>query len=113
MTVSLTTAFSLEKGCLIVPMRLVCATTDVEQEVVVFTTMQRLDPWHGKCRLQFSVNDEGKTRHQGGCSAPFKLMRSESGGIGRCELPLLHTAGGLVGGDRLSVERSCRSQAVA
>ena len=30
-------------------------------------------------------------------------MRAERGENGRCELPLLHTAGGLVGGDQLSV----------
>ena len=30
-------------------------------------------------------------------------MRAERGVNGRCELPLLHTAGGLVGGDQLSI----------
>ena len=30
-------------------------------------------------------------------------MRAERGENGRCELPLLHTAGGLVGGDQLSI----------
>jgi urease accessory protein len=64
--------------------------------------MQRLDPWHGRCDLQFRAAD-GNTRHQGGCTAPFKLLRSEHGDDGRCELPLLHTAGGLVGGDQLSL----------
>ena len=65
--------------------------------------MQRLDPWHGRCQLQFRA-DNGDTRHQGGCTAPFKLLRSERGDDGRCELPLLHTAGGLVGGDQLSLD---------
>ncbi len=30
-------------------------------------------------------------------------MRAEQGKNGRCELPLLHTAGGLIGGDQLSI----------
>ena len=65
--------------------------------------MSRETPWHGHCRLQF-INDRGVTRHQGGCRAPFKLLRSYTGADGRCELPLLHTAGGLVGGDQLSID---------
>jgi len=65
--------------------------------------MQRLNSWHGTCRLQFSA-DADTTHHQGGCTAPFKLMRAERGDDGRCELPLLHSAGGLVGGDQLSVD---------
>ena len=66
--------------------------------------MKRPDPWHGRCQLDFERDASGCSRHQGGCSAPFKLMRAESGEDGRCELPLLHTAGGLVGGDQLSIE---------
>ena len=66
--------------------------------------MKRPDPWHGRCQLDFERDASGRSRHQGGCSAPFKLMRAESGEDGRCELPLLHTAGGLVGGDQLSIE---------
>ena len=65
--------------------------------------MQRLDPWHGRCDLQFHAIN-GCTKHQGGCTAPFKLLRSEPGEHGRCELPVLHTAGGLVGGDQLSLD---------
>ena len=64
--------------------------------------MQRPDPWHGHCQLQFEHHAD-RTCHQGGCSAPFKLLRAERGHDGRCELPLLHTAGGLVGGDQLSI----------
>ena len=65
--------------------------------------MQRLDPWHGRCDLQFDATNSS-TKHQGGCTAPFKLLRSERGDDGRCELPVLHTAGGLVGGDQLSLD---------
>jgi urease accessory protein len=64
--------------------------------------MHRLNPWHGTCNLQFFEGSRG-SQHQGGCTAPLKLMRAERGENGRCELPLLHTAGGLVGGDQLSV----------
>ena len=65
--------------------------------------MQRLEPWHGHCQLTFQRSGD-HTRHQGGCSAPLKMLRAEKGENGRCELPLLHTAGGLVGGDQLSIE---------
>jgi urease accessory protein len=64
--------------------------------------MHRLNPWHGTCNLQFFEGSRG-SQHQGGCTSPLKLMRAERGENGRCELPLLHTAGGLVGGDQLSV----------
>ena len=36
-------------------------------------------------------------------------MRAEAGDDGRCELPLLHTAGGLVGGDQLSIDLKLHS----
>ena len=64
--------------------------------------MQCFDPWHGYCQLQLARSGD-RTRHQGGCSAPLKLLRTEEGDNGRCELPIMHTAGGLVGGDQLSI----------
>lgn len=64
---------------------------------------QAQPPWHGIARLQFTAAD-GVTSHQGLATAPLKLQRSFQQRDGRRELPLLHTAGGLVGGDRLSVE---------
>ncbi|MFM7266491.1 MAG: urease accessory protein UreD [Cyanobium sp.] len=60
-------------------------------------------PWHGEARLRFERQEGGATGLQGGASAPLKLQRASRGDDGRCELPLLHTAGGLVGGDRLSL----------
>ena len=36
-------------------------------------------------------------------------MRAEEGQDGRCEIPLLHTAGGLVGGDQLEVDLNLQS----
>lgn len=59
-------------------------------------------PWHAEARLVFQQSGGG-TGFQGGASAPLKVQRSFRGDDGRCELPLLHTAGGLVGGDRLSL----------
>ncbi len=59
--------------------------------------------WHGTVRLLFERDGRGSTRHQGGATAPLKLQRAFSEGEGRCQLPLLHTAGGLVGGDQLSI----------
>ena len=58
--------------------------------------------WSGSAQLRFLQRD-GRTHHQGGASAPLKLMRSFAQASGHCELPLLHTAGGLVGGDQLQL----------
>lgn len=41
--------------------------------------------------------------HQAGATAPLKWLRSYGRSDGYRELPLLHTAGGLVGGDRLQL----------
>jgi urease accessory protein len=59
-------------------------------------------PWHGEAQLRFELAD-GRTRFQGRASSPLKVQRAFPRADGRCELPVLHTAGGLVGGDRLSV----------
>jgi urease accessory protein len=40
---------------------------------------------------------------QGGATAPLKWQRPFQQASGHCELPLLHTAGGLVGGDALTI----------
>ena len=61
------------------------------------------DPWHGRLWLRFEAGATG-TVHQGGATAPLRLQRGFRRAGGRCELPILHTAGGLVGGDRLSLE---------
>jgi len=59
--------------------------------------------WHGRASLRFSRSGDGLSRHQGSASAPLKIQRGFNRANGRCELPLLHTAGGLVGGDQLSI----------
>lgn len=56
--------------------------------------------WKGEAWLQFTRSN-GRTVHQGGASSPLKLQRAFQQSSGHTELPLLHTAGGLVGGDQL------------
>ena len=62
-------------------------------------------PWRGSASLRFEQH-RGQTRHQGGARSPLKLQRAFAQASGHCELPLLHTAGGLVGGDQLRIEAS-------
>jgi urease accessory protein len=61
--------------------------------------------WHSSAELRFLAPQAGMpiTTHQGGATAPLKLQRAFHHPDGRCELPLLHTAGGLVGGDQLTI----------
>jgi urease accessory protein len=59
--------------------------------------------WHGTAELRFSCAADGRTQHQGGTTAPLRVQRPFGQADGRCELPLLHTAGGLVGGDQLNI----------
>ena len=61
--------------------------------------------WQGEATLQFERQGE-RTRHQGGASSPLKLQRAFAQSSGHCELPILHTAGGLVGGDQLRISAS-------
>ena len=88
-------------------LRLVVLATELSRVGVERALMHRLNPWHGTCNLQFFEGSRG-SQHQGGCTSPLKLMRAERGENGRCELPLLHTAGGLVGGDQLSINLGVR-----
>ena len=65
--------------------------------------------WHGSCDLSFINRFDCKssnpyTIYQGIHKAPLKLLRASRKSDGRCELPILHTAGGLVGGDRLTLK---------
>ncbi len=66
--------------------------------------------WHGTCdlrlykRQQSNNRDIVKTIHQAKCTAPLKLMRVfNDKKDGRCEIPILHSAGGIVGGDQLTI----------
>ena len=66
--------------------------------------------WHGSCDLRLftksrSINiDNFKTIHQAKCTAPLKLMKVfNDKRDGRCEIPILHSSGGIVGGDQLTI----------
>lgn len=67
--------------------------------------------WQATAQLTFTqgMDPDGRTHFQGGATAPLKVLRAVHHSDGRCELPLLHTAGGLVGGDRLRVVASLAS----
>jgi len=56
--------------------------------------------WSAQAWLTLAGQGSG---HQAGATAPLKWLRSYDRGDGYRELPLLHTAGGLVGGDRLQL----------
>ena len=66
--------------------------------------------WYGNCDLRLVKRTldvgslKGITSHQARCTAPFKLMRGTNQVDGRFEIPILHTAGGLVGGDELMIK---------
>ena len=66
--------------------------------------------WHGSCDLRLFKQsrstqiDNIKTIHQAQCTAPLKLMKVfHDKKDGRCEVPILHSAGGIVGGDQLTI----------
>jgi urease accessory protein len=70
--------------------------------------------WAARAWLELDrTGPDGRVLHQGGASAPLKWQRASHHGDGFLELPLLHTAGGLVGGDRLELAVRSRHQARA
>jgi len=65
--------------------------------------------WEGNCFLNFfnnksSLGNVDKTIFKSKSTSPYKLLKSTHDQEGRCILPVLHTAGGLVGGDLLKFE---------
>lgn len=68
------------------------------------TPAQSASGWHGRLDLEF-VHRHGKTLvHYSQASAPLKFQRPfYPEGDGICHGVMLHTAGGIVGGDRLSL----------
>ena len=65
--------------------------------------------WEGNCFLNFHNNKsssgkDDKTIFKSKFTSPYKLLKSSYDEEGRCILPILHTAGGLVGGDLLEFE---------
>ena len=65
--------------------------------------------WEGNCFLNFfnnkaSLGNVDKTIFKSKSTSPYKLLKYTHDQEGRCILPVLHTAGGLVGGDLLDFE---------
>ncbi len=65
--------------------------------------------WEGNCFLNFfnnksSSEKDDKTIFKSKFTSPYKLLKCSYDKEGRCILPILHTAGGLVGGDLLEFE---------
>ena len=63
--------------------------------------------WEGNCFLNFfnsksSWENIDKTIFKSRSTSPYKLLKNTHDQEGRCILPILHTAGGLVGGDLLN-----------
>ena len=64
--------------------------------------------WEGNCFLNFfnnksSSGKNNKTIFKSKFTSPYKLLKCSYDVDGRCILPILHTAGGLVGGDLLEL----------
>ncbi len=74
--------------------------------------ISKKDHWVGKCELCFERRTplNPLTIQHSSFNAPFKLMKSSHNRDGRCEIPLLHSAGGLVGGDVLLVNVNMREK---
>ncbi|MCP9819956.1 urease accessory protein UreD [Synechococcus sp. Cruz-9H2] len=75
--------------------------TSKERKLVTLSALPQ--PWCAEASLSFHRQADRGTQHQGGATAPLKIQRAFARADGRCELPLLHTGGGLVGGDELSI----------
>ncbi|XGV96760.1 MAG: urease accessory protein UreD [Leptolyngbya sp. BL-A-14] len=70
--------------------------------------------WHGSLKLIYASHDQTTHVAQSQAQAPLKLQRSlYPEGKAVCHNIILHTAGGIVGGDRLSVEIQLQPQAQA
>jgi len=62
--------------------------------------------WQAQASLRIEAPaEEGRPcRHQAAAQAPLKWLRAFPEPDGRLQIPLLHTAGGLVGGDQLQLD---------
>jgi len=65
--------------------------------------------WEGNCFLNFfniksPSGKDDKTIFKSKFKSPYKLLKCSYDKEGRCILPILHTAGGLVGGDLLELQ---------
>ncbi|WP_347278026.1 urease accessory protein UreD [Alkalinema sp. FACHB-956] len=67
--------------------------------------------WHGLLNLEFqAVNGKTRLTHSQAI-APYKVQRSFAQADGTCQVVMLHTAGGMVGGDRLTTAVTIGEQA--
>ncbi len=74
--------------------------------------MSNVTPWTGIARLWFSATDQGTRPTLVYTQAPLKVQRSfYAVDSGLCQTVLVHTAGGMVGGDRLLTELRLQPQA--
>ena len=74
--------------------------------------------WKGNCNLDFfNINTPSESYTKTICkskfSSPYKLLKSKYDEEGRCILPILHTAGGLVGGDQLNLQMNISNDSKA
>ncbi len=72
-------------------------------------TIMDKSSWEGNCFLNFfnnksSSGKDDKTIFKSKFKSPYKLLKCSHDNEGRCILPILHTAGGLVGGDLLELK---------
>lgn len=76
--------------------------------------MESFANWHGKLNLVYNYNQNKTTLIQSKNQAPLKIQRPfYPEGQSICHSVILHTAGGIVGGDRLSCDFHLQSQAKA
>ncbi|MDX2214478.1 MAG: urease accessory protein UreD [Oculatellaceae cyanobacterium bins.114] len=72
------------------------------------TVLTQLTPamgWHGSLQLEFAHDSRGTHLNRSYVQAPLKVQRPfYPEGTEVCHLVTLHTAGGVVGGDRLSLD---------
>lgn len=70
--------------------------------------------WQGSLQLEFAHDHRGTHLHRSEVQAPLKVQRPfYPEGSEVCHLVTLHTAGGVVGGDRLSLDITLHPQAHA
>ncbi|GAB4241906.1 MAG: urease accessory protein UreD [Elainellaceae cyanobacterium] len=70
--------------------------------------------WHGQLHLEFARRDDQTLLSHNYAQAPLKIQRPfYPEGQDVCHSVMLHTAGGIVGGDRLSVQVTLHPQAQA
>jgi len=60
--------------------------------------------WEGELQLKFAVREKATRLVQAKAIAPYRVQRPFLEADGSCQVIMLHTAGGMVSGDRLTAE---------